>query len=125
MIILSRQARDKHRGNTQKRMAFFLGEVSLKEFERWWRQQLVLKEDREQNPKTVFRSTTFDATHTPFYQDRLGTNIGKALKKWTARFSGDDRRRKGENIPDSSDEEVSVPLFLNFSYVCPEPVLAK
>jgi hypothetical protein len=64
MIILSRQARDKHRENTQKRMVFFLGEVSLKEFERWWRQQLVLKEDREQNPKTVFRSTTFDATLT-------------------------------------------------------------
>jgi hypothetical protein len=37
--------------------------------------------------KTRLFAMPFDTKHVSFYQDRLGTNIGKALKEKTCAFS--------------------------------------
>jgi hypothetical protein len=59
--------------------------------------------------KTPFFAVPFYTKNASFYQDRLGTNIGKALKK---------------EIAINSVDEFSFPLFL-LAVGCPEPVLLK
>jgi hypothetical protein len=78
MIILPRQARDKHRESTQKRVALSHSMM--------WRTRRI--ESRLQVRKTRILSFVmpFCIESVSVYQDKLGTNIGKALKKRPMRF---------------------------------------
>jgi hypothetical protein len=59
-----------------------------------------------------------------FYQDRLGKNIEKALKKeWRFIYKlGFDYQ---EGAPCALNGAKNGIFFWSFPYVCPEPVLAK
>ena len=110
MMILPRQARDKHRESTQKdrfvaaarlnvsvvcRQAWMGGQYSLihytsfKPLPDYWASVLhkqltgtaVLDVTGSLVRKKSASFAPFHATNVSFYQDRLGTNIGKALKK--------------------------------------------
>jgi hypothetical protein len=95
--------------------------------------------------KRISFAMPFYTKNRSFYQDRLGTNIGKAPQKREMRFltQASQRRevvfrtRKPLLTPDECTavlEEVrkNAPsairkrhYFLSFPYVCPEPVLVK
>jgi hypothetical protein len=77
-IILPRQARDKHRESTQKKMAFRIAC-------RYRRPRAGQRRYSERKRKDVFLSRLYIKT-IAFYQHRLGTNIGKSTQKQTTVF---------------------------------------